>query len=67
MLPQMSGDIKCFEIGGENMSFVTKDNNLLDKYNEIWKKVKKILKIKFCSLSVYDEKYIKAKEENLMV
>ena len=27
---------------GKNMSFVTKDNNLLDKYNEIWTKVKKI-------------------------
>ena len=35
ILPQMGGYIKCFENGGKNMSFVTKDNNLLEKYNEI--------------------------------
>ena len=33
----------------------------LDKYNEIWNKIKEILNIKFYSMTVYDEKYIKAK------
>ena len=27
ILPQMTGDIKCFENGGKNMSFVIKDDD----------------------------------------
>ena len=37
------------------------DDSVLFKYNEIWNKIKKILNIKFHSMHVYDEKYIKAK------
>ena len=40
---------------------VTKDDDVLDKYNEIWNKIKKALNIKFHSIPVYDEKYIKPK------
>ena len=61
ILPQMTGYIKYFENGGKNMSFVIKDNDVLDKYNEIWDKIKETLSIKFHSMPVYDEKYIKAK------
>ena len=61
ILPQMSGYIKYFENGGKNMSFVIKDDDLLDKYNEIWDKIKETLNIKFHSMPVYDEKYIKVK------
>ena len=61
ILPQISGHIKYFENGGKNMSFVIKDNMCLDKHNEIWDKIKETLSIKFHSMSVYDEKYIKAK------
>ena len=43
------------------MSFVIKDDDVLDKYNEIWDKIKGKLNIKFHSMPVYDEKYIKAK------
>ena len=50
ILPQMSGYIKYFENGGKNMSFVTKDDDVLDKYNEIWNKIKKTLNIKFHSM-----------------
>ena len=69
ILPQMSINIlphyalsyiKYFENGGKNMSFVIKDDDVLDKYNEIWNKIKKTWNIKFNSMSVYDEKYIKA-------
>ena len=42
------------------MSFVIKDDHVLDKYNEIWDKTKESLN-KFHSIPVYDEKYIKAK------
>ena len=38
-----------------------KDDSVFDKYNEIWNKIKGKLNIKFHSLPVYDEKYIKAK------
>ena len=61
VLPQMSGYIKYFENGGKNMSFVIKDDDVLDKYNEIWDKIKNTLNIKFHSMLVYDEKYIKPK------
>ena len=50
ILPQMSGYIKYFENGGKNMSFVTKDDDVFDKYNEIWNKIKKTLNIKFHSM-----------------
>ena len=43
------------------MSLVIKDDDVLDKYNEIWNKIKNTLSLKFHSMSVYDEKYIKAK------
>ena len=61
ILPQMSGYIKYFKNGGKNMSFFVRDDNVLDKYNEIWSVIKKKLKIKFHSEPVYDEKYFKTK------
>ena len=61
ILPQLAGYIKYFENGGKNMSFVIKDDMCLNKYNEIWDKIKETLSIKFHSMPVYDEKYIKAK------
>ena len=42
------------------MSFFNKDDDVLDKYKEIWNRIKKTLNIKFHSIPVYDEKYIKA-------
>ena len=56
ILPQMSGYIKYFENGVKNMHFVIKDDDVLDKYNEIWGKIKTDLNIKFHSMPVYDEK-----------
>ena len=61
ILPQMIGYIKYFENGGKNISFVVKDDDVLDRYNEIWNKIKRTLNIKLHSIPVYDEKYIKAK------
>ena len=37
------------------MSFVIKDDDLLDKYNEVLEKIKETLNIKFHSMPVYDE------------
>ena len=43
------------------ISFLIKDDELLEKYNEIWEKVKNNLKKEFDSEPVYNEKYLKAK------
>ena len=44
------------------MSFVIKDDeDVLDRHNEIWEKIKEKLNIKFHSIPVYDEKYVKTK------
>ena len=43
------------------MSFLIKDENVLDKCNEIWDKIKEKLSIKFYSEPLYDQIYIKAK------
>ena len=61
ILSQMTGCIKYFQNGGKNVSFVIKDDCVLDKYNIILDKIKETLNIKFHSMPVYDEKYIKAK------
>ena len=57
----MSVYIIYFENGGKNMSLIIKDYDVLDKYNEIWGKIKNKLNIKFHSTLNYDKKYIKAK------
>ena len=35
ILPQMSGYIKYFDDGGKNMSFVTDEKEVYEKYNEV--------------------------------
>ena len=54
--------LKKFELNS-TMPFKIIDKQLLKKYNQIWKKVEKLLKIEFNSKPVYgdDEKYIKTK------
>ena len=61
ILPQMSGYIKYFENGGKNMYFMIKNDDVLDKYNNIWDKIKGKLNIKFHSMSVYVKIYMRAK------
>ena len=40
---------------------MVKDDDVFDKYNKIWDKIKHKLNIKFHSMPVYDQTYIKAK------
>ena len=61
ILPQMSGYIKYFDDGGKNMSFVTDDKEIHEKYNEIWEVIRKLLKLKFTLSPIRDDKYIIAK------
>ena len=61
-LSQMTGYAKKFD-DNVTISFKINDKQLLKKYNQIWKKVEKLLKAEFDSKRVYgdDDKYIKTK------
>ena len=61
ILPQMNGYIKYFDDGGKNMSFVTDDKKVYKKYDEIWNAVKGLLKLKFTTSPIRDDKYLLAK------
>ena len=43
------------------MSFLIKDDEVWDKYDEIWEVTKNKLSIKFHSEPIYEYKYLKAK------
>ena len=57
----MNGYIKYFDNGGKNMTFVTDNKKVYDKYNEIWEVIRKLLKVKFTVNPVRDDKYLVAK------
>ena len=61
ILPQMNGYIKYFDDGGKNMSFVTDDEKVYEKYDEIWNVVKNLLKLKFAVSPIRNDKYILGK------
>ena len=61
ILPQMNGYIKYFDDGGKNISFVTDDEKVYEKYDEIWNVVKRLLKLKFTVGPIRNDKYISAK------
>ena len=63
-LSQMTGYVRKFE-GNATMSFKISDKQLLKKYNQIWKRVEKLVKINFYSEPVYGDnhKYIKKKKK----
>ena len=54
----MNGCIKYFDDGGKNMSFVMDNEEVYEKYNEIWEVVRKLLKVKFTLGPVRDDKYL---------
>ena len=56
----MHGYIKYFD-AGKNMTFVTDNEKVYDKYNEIWEVIRKLLKVKFYANPVRDDKYLIAK------
>ena len=61
ILPQMDGYIKYFDDCGKNMSFVTDDEKVYEKYNEIWEVIGNLLKIDFTVNPVRDDIYLVAK------
>ena len=61
-LPQIIDYAKKLEFNS-TMSFKISDKELLKKFDQMWKTIEKLLKIKFDSKPIYgdDEKYIKTK------
>ena len=57
ILPHMNGYIKYFDNGGKN----TDNENVYDKYNEIWEVIRKLFKVKFTVNPVRGDKYLVAK------
>ena len=58
----MTGYINKFEKNKITMSLMIKDIQLFKKYNKIWKKIEKLMKIDFSTKITYgddDDKYIK--------
>ena len=61
ILPQMNGYIKHFENSGKKMSFLIKNSEVRQKYEDIWDVIKNRLGIKFHSQPIYENKYLEAK------
>ena len=58
IMPQMNRYIKYFSDGNKNMSFISDDRDVYDKYGAIWNKVGKLLKLKFSVNAIRDDKYV---------
>ena len=59
----MIGYVKKFE-GNATMSFMINDSKLFKKYNQIWKRVEKLLKVVLLIVNLFygdNDKYIKTK------
>ena len=65
ILPQMNGNIKYFENGGKNITFLIKNSEVWEKYEDIWNVIKNKLNIKFHSKPIYKNKYLKTKVREL--
>ena len=57
ILPQINGYIKFFDNGRKNMSFLIKNDEVWQKYEDIWIVIKNKLNIKFHSQPIYENKY----------
>ena len=61
ILPRMNGYIKYYENGGKNMSFLIKNDEVWEKYEEIQDVIKNKRDIKFLSEPIYEKKHLKTK------
>ena len=62
-LPQIDGYIRYFESGAKKMLVVIKegDKDVYTRYSKIWKKIASIMKVKFSTSPIYDDKFIGAR------
>ena len=56
----MSGYIKYFDNDGKNMSFLIKDDEVWEKFEQIWDVIKNKLGIKFHSKPIYEKKILQS-------
>ena len=61
ILLQMNDYIKYFENGGKNMSFIIKNSEVWERYEDIWNVIKNKQNIRFHSQPIYENKYLKTK------
>ena len=57
-LPKMTGYLNIFEDGTRKMSFLTDNNEFLERYTAIWEKISNLINKKFESDPVYNNKII---------
>ena len=57
----MTGYLNIFEDGNRKMSFITDNNESLERYTAIWEKIGDLINKKFDSDPVYNNKYINTK------
>ena len=60
-LPQMNAYAKYFDKNNTCMNLLVHDRELLQKYNEMWDKIKNLFQKNIDSELVYNDKYIKTK------
>ena len=60
-LPKMTGYLNIFKDGTRKMSFVTGNNEFLERYTKIWEKINDLVNKKFDSDPVYNSKYLNTK------
>ena len=60
-LPKMTDYLNIFEVGIRKMSFLTDNNEFLERYKKIWEKISNLIGKKFDSEPVYNNKYINTK------
>ena len=63
----MNAYINYFENGGKSMSFLIKNDEVCEKYEDIWDVIKNKHSIKFQSEPIYEKKYLKAKKKEFDV
>ena len=54
----MTSYLNIFEDGNRKMSFLTDNNEFLERYTKIWEKISDLINKKFDSDPVYNNKYI---------
>ena len=57
----MNAYAKQFDKNNKYMNLLVNDKKMLEKYSEIWNKIKSLIKKEFNSGPVYNDKYIKTK------
>ena len=57
----MNAYTKYFDKNNKYINFLVSDKKILEKYSEIWNKIKRLIKKEFNSEPVYNDKYIKTK------